>query len=148
MTLTPSSQAAISEVLQKIIGIYAGEEDQQISTDFYFQPQRETGSLIVLNDEDETIAQAAIPEWVNDDTDTFYDEVGEQLKAAISEANREGDLERLAVWMPYSFVLVDEERETICDLLLVDDDTLVVTNSLLQGLDEELNSFLEKLLED
>lgn len=148
MTLTPSSQAAISEVLQKIIGIYAGEEDQQISTDFYFLPQRETGSLIVLNDEDETIAQAAIPEWVNDDTDTFYDEVGEQLKAAISEANREGDLERLAVWMPYSFVLVDEERETICDLLLVDDDTLVVTNSLLQGLDEELNSFLEKLLED
>lgn len=148
MTLTPSSQAAISEVLQKIIGLYAGEEDQQISTDFYFQPQRETGSLIVLNDEDETIAQAAIPEWVNDDTGTFYDEVGEQLKAAISEANREGDLERLAVWMPYSFVLVDEERETICDLLLVDDDTLVVTNSLLQGLDEELNSFLEKLLED
>lgn len=148
MTLTPSSQAAISEVLQKIIGIYAGEEDQQISTDFYFQPQRETGSLIVLNDEDETIAQAAIPEWANDDTDTFYDKVGEQLKAAISEANREGDLERLAVWMPYSFVLVDEERETICDLLLVDDDTLVVTNSLLQGLDEELNSFLEKLLED
>lgn len=148
MTLTPSSQAAISEVLQKIIGIYAGEEDQQISTDFYFQPQRETGSLIVLNDEDETIAQAAIPEWANDDTDTFYDEVGEQLKAAISEANREGNLERLAVWMPYSFVLVDEERETICDLLLVDDDTLVVTNSLLQGLDEELNSFLEKLLED
>lgn len=148
MTLTPSSQAAISGVLQKIIGIYAGEEDQQISTDFYFQPQRETGSLIVLNDEDETIAQAAIPEWANDDTDTFYDKVGEQLKAAISEANREGDLERLAVWMPYSFVLVDEERETICDLLLVDDDTLVVTNSLLQGLDEELNSFLEKLLED
>ena len=48
--------------------------------------------------------------------------------------------------MPYSFVLVDEERETIGDLLLVDDDTLLVTDSLLQGLDEDLNRFLEELM--
>jgi hypothetical protein len=70
------------------------------------------------------------------------------LQCIIKEVNAEGDLERLAVWMPYSFVLVDEERETVADLLLVDDDTLLVTDSLLQGLDEDLNRFLEELMAD
>ena len=69
-----------------------------------------------------------------------------QLTAAIEASNTEGELERLAVWMPYSFVLVDEERETIADLLLVDDDTLLVKKGLLAGLDEELNKFIEDLM--
>ncbi len=50
--------------------------------------------------------------------------------------------------MPYSFVLVDEQRETIADLLLVDEDTLLVKKGLLAGLDEELNRFIEELLND
>ena len=78
----------------------------------------------------------------------FYREVEADLQCVIKEVNAEGDLERLAVWMPYSFVLVDEERETVADLLLVDDDTLLVTDSLLQGLDEDLNRFLEELMAD
>lgn len=148
MLLNPSSKAAIGEVLQKIIELYAGEEDQLVSTDFYFQPRRGEAGLIVYNDEDEVVATVAIPEWKEAEDGSFYDGVRDILKDAIDKANGQGDLERLAVWMPYSFVLVDENRETICELLLVDDDTLLVTDSLLKGLDEELNSFLEQLLQE
>lgn len=148
MLLNPSSKAAIGEVLQKIIELYAGEEDQLVSTDFYFQPRRGEADLTVYNDEDEVVATVAIPEWKEAEDGSFYDEVCGILKDAIAEANSHGNLERLAVWMPYSFVLVDENRETICELLLVDDDTLLVTDSLLKGLDEELNSFLEQLLQE
>jgi len=49
---------------------------------------------------------------------------------------------------PYSFVLVDEEKETIADLLLMDDDTMLLSEGLLQGLDEELDAFLKDLLEN
>lgn len=43
---------------------------------------------------------------------------------------------------PYSFVLVDEDRETVAELLLVDDeDTLLLNDELLKGLDEELDAF-------
>lgn len=146
MKLTPASQAEIGKALQKIISLYAGEEDLSISTDFYFQPHREKGTLTIFNDEEQAIAEASIPEWSEAEEATFYDEASACLKEAIEKANGDGSLERLAVWMPYSFVLVDDERETICELLLVDDDTLVVTDSLLKGLDEELNSFLEQLL--
>ena len=148
MELTPASAASIREALHKIVELYSGEEDQLLTTDFYFQPLREEGKLLVFNDNDEEIAQANIAEWQGYTPETFYDEVTAQLTAAIEAENAEGDLERLAVWMPYSFVLVDEERETITDLLLVDDDTLLVKNGLLAGLDEELNKFIKDLLND
>lgn len=146
--MTPSSTASLSEALGKIVALYSGEEDQLVSTDFYFQPSLEDGSLTIFNDNDEEIARVAVPEWEEYAPETFYDAVGTDLTAVIEEANAEGDLERLAVWMPYSFVLVDDERETVADLLLVDEDTLLVKKGLLAGLDEELNKFIEDLLND
>ncbi len=148
MELTPSSAAAIGEALHKIAELYSGEEDQLVSTDFYLQPLREEGRLVVLNDNDEELASVAVEEWKGYAPEGFYDAVTSQLTAAIEATNAEGELERLAVWMPYSFVLVDEERESITDLLLVDDDTLLVKKGLLAGLDEELNKFIEELLND
>ena len=53
----------------------------------------------------------------------------------------------MTILKPYSFVLVDDEKETIAELLLMDDDTLLVNEELLKGLDEELDSFLKELLE-
>ena len=103
---------------------------------------------MVINDNDEEIANIAIDEWKAYTPETFYDEVTTQLTEAIEAENTEGELERLAVWMPYSFVLVDKDRETIADLLLVDEDTLLVKKGLLAGLDEELNKFIEDLLND
>ena len=148
MELTPSSAASIHEALRKITELYSGEEDQLLSTDFYFQPLQEEGKLVVFNDSDEEIASIDIPEWKEYNPETFYDVATAQLTAAIETTNTNGDLERLAVWMPYSFVLVDEERETITDLLLVDDDTLLVKKGLMAGLNEELNKFIEDLLAD
>ena len=58
-----------------------------------------------------------------------------------------GEFDKLTILKPYSFVLVDEERETIAELLLVDDDTLLVNDELLKGLDQELDAFLKELLE-
>ena len=148
MNLTPASTAALSEALNKIVQLYSGEEDQLVSTDFYLQLLRESGKLLVFNDNDEEIASAVIEEWKSYEPDAFYEKVTNNLTEVIEAVNVEGELERLAVWMPYSFVLVDEERETIADLLLVDDDTLLVKKGLLAGLDEELNKFITDLLSE
>lgn len=148
MKLAPTSAAALNEALQKIVNLYSGEEDQLISTDFYFMPSSGEGRLYVFNDNDEEIAIAEVPEWKEYQHGAFYTEVETELREAIKAANGEGELERLAVWMPYSFVLVDEERESIAELLLVDEDTLLVTDSLLEGLDDELNAFIDKLLNE
>lgn len=58
-----------------------------------------------------------------------------------------GDFDQMTNLKPFSFVLVDEDKETLAELLLMDDDTLMVSDELLKGLDEELDEFLKKLLE-
>ena len=45
--------------------------------------------------------------------------------------------------------LSDEEKETVAELLLIDDDTILVNDELLKGLDKELDDeFLEGLERD
>ena len=149
MELTHSSVASLDEAFRKIVELYSGEEeDQLLSTDFYFQPLQEEGRLVVFNDNDEEIINCDIPEWERYDSETFYDAAATDIAAAMEKANAEGELERLAVWMPYSFVLVDDDNQPIVDLLIVDDDTLILSEGLLEGFDEEMNEFLKHLLED
>lgn len=63
----------------------------------------------------------------------------------MQEAKR---FEKMCIVKPYSFVWVNKEHETLGELLLVDDDTLLLNEELLSGLDQELNEFLEKLMEE
>ena len=44
--------------------------------------------------------------------------------------------------------MVDAEKETLAELLIVDEEeTMFLSGELLQGLDDELNTFLKDLLE-
>ena len=69
------------------------------------------------------------------------------LSTLLNEMKSKGTFDEVTVLKPYSFVLVDDEKETLAELLLMDDDTLLVNDELLKGLDEELDDFLKKLLE-
>ena len=54
----------------------------------------------------------------------------------------------MSILKPYSFVLEDDEKENVAELYLVDDDTVIIDPDLMEGLDKDLNEFLEKLLKD
>lgn len=58
-----------------------------------------------------------------------------------------GGFDKLAIFKPYPFVLIDEDEEAISDPLLVGDNALLVNDELLRGLDKELDDFLKNLLE-
>ena len=82
------------------------------------------------------------------DAGGFYQGAEMALKKALNQLKESGTLNALKVLKPYSFVLVDAEKETVAELMLVDeDDTLFLSEELLKGLDEELNAFLKDLLE-
>ena len=65
------------------------------------------------------------------------------LKQAITELR--DVTEHVAVLKPYSYVLIGEDKETIADLYLVDDDTIVISGELMEGLSEDLDHFWEEL---
>ena len=54
----------------------------------------------------------------------------------------------MSILKPYSFVLEDDDKETIEELYLVDDDTVILHEELMAGLDKDLDEFLEQLLKD
>ena len=66
----------------------------------------------------------------------------------LTEAQKNGTLDNMNVPKPYSCLLVDDDKETIVDLLYVDDETYIITNDLLEGFDKEMDEFLRHLLEE
>ena len=146
MKLSQQSLSAIEKAIQKAVNKYAGLPEQSIVTDIHLQPNQNSGGLIIFDDEDKELACISIEELANDDSDDFYEEMQHILQTLLSKLKEEGTFDRLAIMTPYNFVLVDEDKETVAELLIVDDDTLIVNDDLLKGLDEELDTFLKDLL--
>ena len=133
----------IGRALKKVAQKFKIELENQPLTDLHLQVNPESGELLVFNDEDVEITRCVVEEWINNNTENFYEIVKQQLLKAIQE--HKDELENLCILKPYSFVLVDEDHETICDLYLVDDDTIVLDGELMEGLSDDLDSFWEEL---
>ena len=103
--------------------------------------------MLIFDDDDNELAHATVEEWMTYEGDDFYENVERIFANMLGNMKKAGAFDKLTIMKPYSFVLVDEEKETIAELLLMDDDTLLVNDELLKGLDEELDDFLKKLLE-
>lgn len=148
MKLSQSSLSKLETAVKKAIGKYSDNSTQNIVTDFHLQVNQGSGELVIYNDDDEKLSTAIIEEWAAYDGENFDGEVEEQLSTLLNKLKKKGTFDAItSIMKPYSFVLVDEEKETMAELLLIDDDTLIVNDELLKGLDEELDAFLKDLLE-
>lgn len=148
MKMSEQSRASIVSALKTALCWYASEGDETVVTDIHLQPNSESGELIIFDDDDQELSRTIINEWVEYESDDFYTVVEPILRAEVEALKESGKLEKLCLMKPYSFVLVDEDKETVAELLLVDEDeTLLLNDELLKGLDEELDAFLKDLLE-
>ena len=148
MEMSEQSRAAITSALKEALCRYVSGGEESVVTDIHLQPNSESGELVIYDDDDKVLARTIVNEWVEYDSDDFYAVVEPILRTELEALKATGLLEKLSLMKPYSFVLVDEEKETVAELLLVDDEeTLLLNDELLKGLDEELDSFLKELLE-
>lgn len=149
MKLSTQSHNSIVSAIQEALGNYSLNKEENQVTDFYLQPDCQSGKLVLFDDEEVELACVIVDEWVEANPEDFYADVEFSLKKVLNRLREMGVLENLKVLKPYSFVLVDQEKETIADLLLVDDEeTLFLNDELLKGLDDELNAFLKDLMEE
>lgn len=148
MDICEQSQLAIVSALKEAIGHYAAGEKDSVITDIHLLPRQDSGELVIFDDDDEELARTIIDEWVDYESDDFYTQVEPLLRSAVMTLKDEGALDKLCLLKPYSFVLVDDEKETVVELLLMDEEeTMLLSDELLKGLDEELDTFLKELLE-
>ena len=147
MKISSQSHNSIADTIKKAVEKY-GTAKQSAITDIHLQPNPETGKLVIFNDDDEVLANVVVAEWVNANLENFYEDAEMLFKKILNQLRKANEFSLLRILKPYSFVLVDGEKETLAELMLVDDeDTLLLSGELLKGLDEELDTFLKDLLE-
>ena len=148
MKLSTSSHNSIVSAIRKALQTYASAGKAGCITDIYLQPDMSSGKLTIFYDDVQTLAGTIVNDWCGANPEDFYSSCEISLKRVLNQLSGQGELATLSVIKPYSFVLVDNAKETVAELLLVDDDeTMLLNDELLKGLDEELNAFLKDLLE-
>lgn len=146
MKLSQSSLSLIEKTVGQALAKYRGCEENIVS-DIHLQANPVSGEVIIFDDDDAQLAAAIIEEWTNYNGNNFQADAERVLSTVLNNMKSAGDFDKLTLMKPYSFVLVDEDKETVAELLLMDDDTLLLNDELLKGLDEELDAFLKDLLE-
>lgn len=146
MKATAQTIQQIERALRKVAAKYPVRTENLVLTDIHLQVKAESGELLAFNDDDDELTRCVVEQWMENKEEDFYKQVIPVLRQCIQ--NMRETLEALPILKPYSFVLIDDEKETVSDLYLVDDDTQILDGELLKGLDRELDEFLKNLLND
>ena len=124
------------------------QETAEVITDFHVQPVADTGDIFIYDDNDQVLSQTSIDGCEEMNDDEFSQLVAQVMRAELNKLNEQKAFDQLTIFRPFSFVIVDEEKEPIEDLFIVDDENIIIDDELLKGLDDELDGFLHDLLSD
>jgi monomeric isocitrate dehydrogenase len=144
MKLTEQTQQQLERTLRKLAEKFPAEREASILTDIHIRVSQDTGEVTILDDDDQELTRCVVEEWIDNKDDDFYEEITTIIHRCL--ASQEQLVDNLSILKPYAFVLEDDERTSIAELYVVDGDTVIVDPDLMEGLDKDLDDFLEKLL--
>ncbi|MGN0068405.1 MAG: hypothetical protein ACI350_01530 [Prevotella sp.] len=146
MKASELTRQQIERAIKKIAQKFPATDDAVRFTDIHLRVSQDTGEMTAIDDDDQEITRCVIEEWIDNKDEDFYNKITETLRTELS-AHRES-IEEQCIMKPYSYVLENDERETVAELFLVDDDTVIIGGDLMKDLDEDLNAFFENLLKN
>ncbi len=144
MSISRETQNKLQSVIEKMTKEFITAEETRV-TDFNIKVNGENGELVISDDDSKVLARVHIIEWEGVHDEAVFEK---ELRTILVKMQEGCAFDNLNIAKPYSFVLTDDDDVAIVDLLLVDDDTLILSEDLLEGFDEEMNQFLKHLLED
>ena len=136
----------INRFIKKIAEKYPSDAEPSIFTDIHIRVSQDSGDLMAYDDNDEELTRCVVEEWIENKEDDFYNGITSLMRQSLT-ANKEV-CDNLSIMKPYSFVLEDDDKETIAELYVADDDTIIIGGDLMEGLDEDLDAFFKNLLEE
>ena len=113
-------------------------------TDIHLRVTQESGELLAFDDDDQELMRCVVEQWIDNKDDDFYPEVARLLRERINKMK--GQMDRMSILKPYSFVLEDDDQEVVEDLYVVDDDIALLPPLSIDSLDNDLDEFLDNLL--
>lgn len=141
---TEQTTQQIERFLKKIAQKFPLREDTSIVTDIHVRVSQGSGEMLAFDDDDNEVTRCVVEQWINNNDEDFYNGVEQTLISTFSALSTIAD--SLGILKPYSFVLENDDKDTIAELYIADDDTVIIGKDLMEGLDSDLNLFLEKLL--
>lgn len=146
MKATEQTSQQIERTIRKIAQKMPSSEQASLFTDIHLRVTQESGELVAFDDEDQEITRCVIEQWIDNKDENFYDEVAAVLR---KELHRVHDMAgNLGVVKPYSFVLENDDKESLAELFVADDDTVIIGGDLMEGLDKELDDFFDDLMKE
>ena len=146
MTMKPTEQTLqqIERAIRKVADKFPASEEATLLTDIHLRVTQETGELVAFDDDDKEITRCVVEEWIDNKDDDFYASVTTIIRSELQRMQK--TVEAMSILKPYSFVLEDDDRENIAELYMVDDDTVIIDEELMKGLEEDLDDFLTQLM--
>ena len=141
---TEQTTQQIERFLKKIAQKFPPREDSSVVTDIHVRVSQGSGEMLAFDDDDNEVTRCVVEQWINNNGEDFYNGVEQTLISTFSALSTIAD--SLGILKPYSFVLENDDKDTIAELYIADDDTVIIGKDLMEGLDSDLNLFLEKLL--
>lgn len=141
---TEQTTQQIERFLKKIAQKFPPCEDSSVVTDIHVRVFQGSGEMLAFDDDDNEVTRCVVEQWINNNDEDFYNGVEQTLISTFSALSPIAD--SLGILKPYSFVLENDDKDTIAELYIADDDTVIIGKDLMEGLDSDLNLFLEKLL--
>ena len=141
--LRESIRFFLDRAIDKITGNYSDEE----ITDFYIHFDTDTNELTMVDDNDLRLSKATlVSEDEELDMDSLKESIKEILRTELSSLNSAKVFDTFNIFRPFSFVYEDED--TLEVILIVDNSNFIIGEELMKDLDEDLDSFFEKLMEE
>jgi len=146
MNITDQTTQQIERAIRKIAQKFPMTDEISALTDIHLRVSQDSGELLAFDDNDDEINRCVIEQWIDNKDENFYEMVTQILR---NQLKRMSDMvDNLGILKPYSFVLEDDEKEPIAELYVADDDTIIIGGDLMEGLNEDLDSFLDNLLKE
>lgn len=144
MQVTEQTTQQIERAIKKIAQKLPANEETSLLTDIHLLVSQDSGELIAYDDNDEEITRCVVEQWIDNKDESFYDEVTALLRKQLQQMHEVVD--NLGIMKPYSFVLENDDKESIAELYVADDDTIIIGGDLMEGLDQDLDSFFDSLM--
>ncbi len=140
--LISAIEAAIKEGLSK----FEAQDRAETLSDLYLYFDEENTSLTVYDDMENQLIDIELDGFNESFGQSREKEILEAAKTAADKLNKAGEFNKDYILKPFSVSLVDSDFIISEELIFVDDETLMLNDSLLADLDKELNEFLKELM--
>ena len=146
MKLTERTSQQIERFITKIAQKFTTNEDTNILTDIHLRVIQDSGEMLAFDDDDQEITRCVIEDWIDNKEENFYEESIGILRKSLQQQH--DIIDKMGILKPFSFVMENDDQETVAELYVADDDTVIIGGDIMENLDKDLDDFFANLMKE